>query len=159
MIKLFKCFRWVLPVIITTLAGCMANQTLTEEEQRLAEQREIQARKASDALSYGISHYEAGNYQESENWLSSEEIWLYGSVEQKLESFKYLAFGYCINGLERTCTQAFERAFLTDDTFELSTAERGHPLWDPAFQRAKFIYRCQAAKRMNNEMDKVDLCQ
>ena len=62
-----------------------------------------------------------------------------GSLDpsQMLRGLKALAFSQCSTNALTACRQTFERAFKTDPTFDLATAERGHPLWGPQFLRAR----------------------
>lgn len=149
-----------LSILLMVMAGCANNQTVSREKERLlAEQRDKQIKEVAHALEAGRVSYEEGQYAEAEKWLFSEKIWMHGTAEDKSNALKILAFGFCINNLEITCVQAFERAFIINPDFELSAAERGHPLWDPAFQRANFTYKCLAAKRLENGAEKATLCQ
>jgi len=146
-----------LSILVMAMVGCANNQTVSSEEERLLAEQQI--KEVAHALEAGRVSYEEGQYAEAEKWLSSEEIWMHGTAEDKSNALKILAFGFCINNLETTCIQAFERAFIINPDFELSAAERGHPLWDPAFQRANFTYKCLAAKRLENGAEKTALCQ
>ena len=62
-----------------------------------------------------------------------------GSLDpsQLLRALKALAFSQCSTNALTACRQTFERAFKTDATFDLATAERGHPIWGPQFLRAR----------------------
>lgn len=162
LLKLNKVLNFpVLCSILIAMTGCITTQDFSkiEENHLLSVQKEIELKQVSHALERGRLSYESGNYSDSVESLLSEAIWLYGTPEDKSDALKYLAFGFCINNLVVSCTQAFERAFIINPSFELSTAERGHPLWDPAFQHANFIYKCLAARRLEKDIEKVVLCQ
>jgi hypothetical protein len=62
-----------------------------------------------------------------------------GSLDsaQQTRALKTLAFSQCSTGATVACRQSFERAFRADSGFDLSTAERGHPIWGPQFERAR----------------------
>lgn len=56
---------------------------------------------------------------------------------QLLRALKALAFSQCSTNAITACRQTFERAFKADPSFDLATAERGHPIWGPQFLRAR----------------------
>jgi hypothetical protein len=58
-------------------------------------------------------------------------------ISQQIRALKTLAFSQCSTGAVVACRQSFERAFRVDPGFELATAERGHPIWGPQFERAR----------------------
>jgi len=55
----------------------------------------------------------------------------------QLEVLKYKAFSYCVTQRQTLCKHQFEKALSLDPGFELTTGEKGHPLWGPVFARAK----------------------
>lgn len=56
---------------------------------------------------------------------------------QLLRALKVLAFSQCSTNALTACRQSFERALKTDANFDLSAAERGHPIWGAQFARAR----------------------
>lgn len=56
---------------------------------------------------------------------------------QMLRALKVLAFSQCSTNALSACRQTFERALKADPNFELTHAERGHPVWGAQFTRAR----------------------
>lgn len=56
---------------------------------------------------------------------------------QQVRMYKYLAFSNCSLQRRVPCQQHFESALKIDPTFQLTQAERGHPIWDPVFKKAR----------------------
>ena len=92
-----------------------------------------QARKDLNA---GIEMYKAGNYNGAIKLLASPSIDSADTALQ-LEALKHLAFSYCVTGRKTLCRQQFAKAFKLDKAFNLAAGEKGHPLWTPAFERAR----------------------
>ena len=84
----------------------------------------------------GLAKYDEGNFAESIRIFkepSFERAW----PELRLRALKYLAFSYCVSGNPAPCKKAFAEILRIEPSFELASAERGHPLWGPVFQEAK----------------------
>lgn len=88
------------------------------------------------ALKDGISEYNNGQYNDAIKHLGSNEI-THGSKATQLTALKYTAFSYCVTSRQTLCQKTFEKAFKIDPNFDLAPGEHGHPLWGPAFTRAK----------------------
>lgn len=88
------------------------------------------------ALKDGIESYNKGSYNEAIKRLSAPEI-TGGAKATQVQALKYMAFSYCVSSRQTLCRQAFEKAFRIDPAFDLGPGEHGHPLWGPAFTRAK----------------------
>ena len=88
------------------------------------------------ALQDGITAYNEGDYNGAIKKLSAAEIWT-GSKQGQLAALKYMAFSYCVTSRQSLCKAQFEKAFKLDPKFDLAPGEKGHPLWGPAFERAK----------------------
>ncbi len=89
------------------------------------------------ALATAIEAYDRGDYAQAIRLLtplSSE-----GALDndQQLRALKALAFSQCSTNAITACRGTFERAFRADAKFDLSAAERGHPIWGPQFLRAR----------------------
>ena len=84
----------------------------------------------------GIELYNKGAYSEAIKRLGAPEIGA-GSKANQVQALKYTAFSYCVSSRQSLCRQAFEKAFKLDPAFDLKAGEHGHPLWGPAFARAK----------------------
>lgn len=88
------------------------------------------------ALQEGIELYNRGSFNEAIKRLGAPEVSA-GSRATQLQAHKYTAFSYCVTSRQILCRQAFEKAFKLDRSFNLAPGEHGHPLWGPAFARAK----------------------
>lgn len=88
-------------------------------------------------LEKGLKDYEEGNYISSMNALQAVLETKLANKEDKLTSYKYLAFIHCISEREKLCKEYFRRVLAINPAFELSPAEAGHPLWGPAFRSVK----------------------
>jgi hypothetical protein len=87
------------------------------------------------ALRDGVSAFELGEYRRAETRLAESQKLGLSSVEEQTRAHKTLAFLYCITRRTAQCEKAFEAAFGVDKKFDLSRAERGHPIWGPVFQK------------------------
>ncbi len=84
----------------------------------------------------GLTKYDEGNFVESIRIFkesSFERAW----PELRLRALKYLAFSYCVSGNPAPCKKTFVEILRIEPSFDLASAERGHPLWGPVFQEAK----------------------
>ena len=88
------------------------------------------------ALRDGIELYNKGSYSEAIKRLAAPEI-AASSKPTQVQALKYTAFSYCVSGRQTQCRAAFEKAFKLDPAFDLQPGEHGHPLWGPAFAKAK----------------------
>jgi hypothetical protein len=89
------------------------------------------------ALTNAVAAYDRGDFGAATRLLLP--ITNDGSLDlaQQLRALKTLAFSQCSTGAVVACRQSFERAFRADSGFDLTTAERGHPIWGPQFERAR----------------------
>ena len=87
-------------------------------------------------LKEGIELYNKGSFNDAIKRLNSAEV-ATGSRATQVTAHKYTAFSYCVTSRQTLCRQAFEKAFKLDPAFDLAQGEHGHPLWGPAFARAK----------------------
>ena len=94
------------------------------------------AEVARDALAGGVESYNKGEFNAAIRKLSVPEL---GSadVTTQIAALKYSAFSYCVTKRVTLCRQQFEKAFRLEPHFALSSGEKGHPLWTPAFNAAK----------------------
>jgi hypothetical protein len=88
------------------------------------------------ALRDGIEAYNKGAYSEAIKRLSVPDV-SGGIKSTQVQAQKYMAFSYCVSGRQTLCRQAFDKAFRLDAGFDLGPGEHGHPLWGPAFAKAK----------------------
>ncbi|HEY0064021.1 MAG TPA: TssQ family T6SS-associated lipoprotein [Telluria sp.] len=87
-------------------------------------------------LREGIALYNKGQYNEAIKRLGAPEI-AAGAKANQVSAAKYTAFSYCVTARQILCRQQFDKAFKLDPAFDLQPGEHGHPLWGPAFTRAK----------------------
>ena len=96
-------------------------ENLTEVERRFAE---------------GMNEYNDGNYPNAIR-IFREPVFSRAWPELRIRSLKYLAFSYCVANNAPQCRRTFDQIFKLDPTFQLSSAESGHPIWGPVFKQAK----------------------
>ncbi|QYF92513.1 TssQ family T6SS-associated lipoprotein [Massilia sp. PAMC28688] len=94
------------------------------------------ASEEQQSLREGIELYNKGQFNDAIKRLSAPEI-AGGTRAGHLQALKYMAFSYCVTSRTTLCRQAFEKAFKLDPSFDLQPGEHGHPLWGPAFERAR----------------------
>lgn len=107
------------------LAGCKTPDFIAEPGQRS---------HAEEDLVQAIKIYEDGDYATAtvifqhalQNGLSRKS--------DQAQVYKYLAFIHCVSDREKQCHDAFKKAFEIDPTFNLLSAEAGHPVWGPVFR-------------------------
>jgi hypothetical protein len=89
------------------------------------------------ALNDGIAAFQKGDYRRAEAKLAeSQKLGLNYSDEQQ-RAFKTQAFLYCVTKRTALCEKSFQSAFDINSAFELTRAERGHPVWGPVFAKVQ----------------------
>ena len=107
-----------------------------------AETRETRAESRTEAqaeqvtLREGIRLYNEGDFNGAIRRLGANEL-RDAPQRTRVTALKYTAFSYCVTSRPKQCQEAFERALKLDPDFTLESGEQGHPLWGPAFERAK----------------------
>lgn len=101
------------------------------------ERAEAQSGRDQAALREGIRLYNEGDFNGAIKRLSSNDIRSNSPARVRVAALKYQAFSYCVTSRPKQCEQAFEKALKIDPDFTLESGEQGHPLWGPAFDRAK----------------------
>jgi hypothetical protein len=102
-----------------------------------SEARETQSGRDQAALRDGIRLYNEGDFNGAIKRLGSDDIRGNSPARIRVTALKYTAFSYCVTSRPKQCEQAFERALKIDPDFTLDSGEEGHPLWGPAYERAK----------------------
>ncbi|CAE6806264.1 TssQ family T6SS-associated lipoprotein [Paraburkholderia haematera] len=121
----------VLASSISILAGCSSISP--------------QQRAATETVQNARSAYSNGDYARTIQLLShASEIDRSDSATQ-IEAHKLMAFSYCVTGKLSACRAEFRKILDIDPHFELSAAERGHPIWGPAFEAARRQHAAAAA--------------
>lgn len=106
-------------------------------EARTEARTEAPAAREQAALREGIRLYNEGDFNGAIRRLNSSDIRTNAPLRTRVTALKYTAFSYCVTSRPKQCEQAFERAFKLDPEFSLEPGEEGHPLWGPAYERAK----------------------
>jgi len=101
------------------------------------------------ALTRALDIYADGRYDDAIAALTP----LIGATELPLASqvkvLKFIAFSHCAMGRLRQCRQHFDLALEQDPTFQLTEAEKGHPVWGREFNAARAA--AARAKRTNRK--------
>ncbi|EHK68316.1 TssQ family T6SS-associated lipoprotein [Achromobacter arsenitoxydans] len=116
------------------LAGCAGISSPQPESPPTAE--------ALSQLQQVRDQYGAGRYGEVIRNVATSDTLATSSKAVRIEAYKLQAFSYCVSRYTQLCEDSFSRILALDPAFELAANEAGHPVWGPAFQRA----RAQAAK-------------
>lgn len=104
--------------------------------------------RAREQLASGVKLYETGDFEAAMKGLqASLDHGLLEKTEQA-RARKYLAFIHCLGSREAQCSAEFRRAFEIDQSFALTPAEDGHPIWGPVYRttRATLIAEREAAQ-------------
>ena len=97
-------------------------------------------------LEDGVESYENGAYGNAIRMLQDVANNPQADPITRVKALKYLAFSCCVSPESvkgrsvnhvTFCRQAFDRAFAIDPKFDLSPAERGHPVWGKQFVAAR----------------------
>ena len=107
------------------------------ESRPRAEARSEAPSRDQVALREGIRLYNEGDFNGAIKRLTSNDIRGGAPLRTRTTALKYTAFSYCVTSRPKQCQQAFEKALKIDPDFSLEPGEQGHPLWGPAFERAK----------------------
>lgn len=114
-----------------------AARSEARSESRAEARAEPQGGRDQVALRDGIRLYNEGDFNGAIKRLTSSDIRGGSPLRTRLTALKYTAFSYCVTSRPKQCEQTFERALKLDPDFTLEPGEQGHPLWGPAFERAK----------------------
>lgn len=88
-------------------------------------------------LSQGIRSYENGNYKAASKFLQEAIDGGLTFPSDRVTAHKYLAFIDCVSDKMKQCRDEFRKILQINPSFELSTAEAGHPIWGPVFSSVK----------------------
>jgi len=104
--------------------------------------------RAQEQLATGLKLYDAGDFDgAAKSFSASLDHGLLDRVDQS-RARKYLAFIHCVGNREPQCAAEFRKAFEIDQSFALTAAEDGHPIWGPVYRtvRATLIAEREAAQ-------------
>lgn len=93
--------------------------------------------------------YEDGRYDDAIAALVALQPTTDLSMSDQVTVHKFLAFSHCVMKRIRQCRANFVFALAIDSTFQLSAAEKGHPVWGKEFINAKNLSR---SKRLSNKV-------
>ena len=116
------------PATALLLSAC-ANQGGFGSEKATAEQQQ--------AIQEVRNAYEAGRYKEVTETVGISLPLQSSTREINIEALKLQAFSYCLLKDTRRCERSFARILVRYPDFELSASESQHPMWAPAYERAK----------------------
>ncbi len=69
------------------------------------------------------------------------------TLTSQIKARKFMAFSHCALGRVRPCRQQFDLALEQDPTFQLTEAEKGHPVWGREFNNARNAARNKRSTR------------
>lgn len=81
--------------------------------------------------------YAAGDYGRTIALLNHAKEIDGADVDTQVAAHKLLAFSYCVTNRVAQCRAEFSRILDLNPRFDLSPAEKGHPVWGPAFEFAR----------------------
>lgn len=93
------------------------------------------------ALSEALTIYAEGRYDDA---VASLTPLLEGPdlpLSFQVRVLKFIAFSHCAMNRLRPCRQSFDQALELDSTFQLTEAEKGHPVWGREFNNARAAAR------------------
>lgn len=130
--------------LLTLLQGCVAPPRVSQPEPVIPPApimtQVLEASPdpvAEQKLHESTDLYERGDYGRVISVLTNNrDVWN-GTAVQRMQAHKLLAFSYCLTKRQAFCEQQFAAALRLDPQFDLKLAERNHPLWGPAFEKAK----------------------
>lgn len=98
-------------------------------------------------LTEALNIYAEGQFEEAIVKLTplteAPELTLISQIKAR----KFMAFSHCALGRVRPCRQQFDLALEQDPTFQLTEAEKGHPVWGREFNNARNAARNKRATR------------
>jgi hypothetical protein len=89
------------------------------------------------ALNEGVAAFQKGEYRRAETKLAESQKLGLKYVDEIVRAHKTQAFLYCVTKRAAQCEKSFQSAFDMDNSFDLTRAERGHPVWGPVFAKVK----------------------
>jgi hypothetical protein len=93
--------------------------------------------KQDQLLFEGTEMYDKGDFRGAIRKLILARDAAEEGTPTKQNSFRLLAFSYCVTGQRPLCRAQFVSLVKMSPDFELTRAEAGHPLWGPVFKEVK----------------------
>ncbi len=88
-------------------------------------------------LQEAIQLYVDGRYEDAITALTPLSTAQELSMSSQVKALKFIAFSHCVEGRRKPCRQHFDQALALDPTFQLTEAEKGHPIWGREFNNAR----------------------
>lgn len=88
-------------------------------------------------LSNAIQAYDNGRYDDAITALTPLSTSVSLPLASRVKALKYIAFSHCVEGRRKLCRQHFSMALELDPGFQLTEAEKGHPIWGREFNSAR----------------------
>lgn len=131
-----------LPALAFTLslvAGC----TTTPPPEPAPQPERLSQQVARTTLERAQQAYDEGDYAKAVTTLKSGGVSVFEAAEPgtRLDAMKLEAFSYCVANQVAECRTQFRKLLDAFPNFDLSVAERKHPVWGPAFEAAKRMKR------------------
>jgi len=131
-----------LPALAFTLlavSGC----TTTPPPEPTPQPERLSQQVARTTLERAQQAYDEGDYAKAISTLKSGGVSVFDAAEPstRLDAMKLEAFSYCVGNQIPECRTQFRKILDAFPTFDLSVAERKHPVWGPAFEAAKRMKR------------------
>ena len=89
------------------------------------------------ALAEALGIYAEGRYDDAVVWLTPLVAAPELPLSSQVKIQKFMAFSHCAMNRLRQCRQHFDNALELDPTFQLTEAEKGHPMWGREFINAR----------------------
>lgn len=131
-----------LPALAFTL--CVITGCTTPPPPEPAPQPErLSQQVARTTLERAQQAYDEGDYAKAISTLKSGGVSVFEGAEPatRLDAMKLEAFSYCVANQVPECRAQFRKILDAFPSFDLSVAERKHPVWGPAFEAAKRMKR------------------
>lgn len=101
-------------------------------------------------LTEALSVYAEGQFDEAITKLTPLADAAELPLASQIKARKFMAFSHCAAGRPRPCRQQFELALEQDPTFQLTEAEKGHPVWGREFINARNAARNKRGTRKSS---------
>jgi hypothetical protein len=131
-----KSLPFVILISLFLATGCATPEPAPAQPERLGQQ------VARATLERAEQAYDAGDYARTLTVLKNGEAVFDGAEPATRQAaMKLEAFSYCVANQLTECRAAFVRLLQVFPKFDLTVAERKHPVWGPAFETAKKMKR------------------
>ncbi len=93
--------------------------------------------KPEQLFAEGREAYDKGDYKSAIRKLSAASEGAAPASALQRDSYKLLAFSYCVTNQKAACRVKFNSLLKIAPRLQLSRGEAGHPLWGPVFREAQ----------------------